>query len=257
MMAHKIKGLSPRQFKKYCALIYDECGIHLSEEKRELLNARIGKRLRGLNIDPEDYLKLILENPAERSRFVDAVSTNHTYFFRESNSFNYIDNGCRRIWCAAASSGEEPYSLAAYCINAGIDASIWATDISLSCLQKGRNGVYPMPSIRNIPPVILRKCFQKGRGRWEGYFRVKSEIRRRVQFGRFNLLKDQPPDERFDIVFCRNVMIYFDKVTKERVVHRLITVLKPMGYFIIGGAESLNGLQHSLRYIEPSVYQKP
>jgi chemotaxis protein methyltransferase CheR len=252
----QIKRLSRRQFQQFCALIYQECGISLSEEKRELLNARLGKRLRKLNIQPDAYLKLIAEDLEERSRFVDAVSTNHTFFFRESKSFKFIGPRCRRIWCAAASSGEEPYSLAAYCYHAGIDAQVWATDISDTCLQKGRNAVYPIQGSQYIPLEILKKCFQKGRNQWEGHFRVKPEIKRMVQFSRFNLLKDQPPDQQFDIVFCRNVMIYFDKETKESVVRRLIHVLKPLGYFIIGGAESLNGLQHSLRYIEPSVYQK-
>lgn len=256
IMPLKINRLSRRQFQQYCTLIYQECGINISEEKRELLHARLGKRLRKLNIQPDVYLKLILKDPDERGRFVDAVSTNHTFFFRESKSFKFIDPTCRRIWCAAASSGEEPYSLAAFCYNAGIETSIWATDISDTCLQKGRNAVYPMSDSVHISPEILKKCFQKGRNRWNGYFRAKPEIRRMVEFSRFNLLKDQPPEYRFDIVFCRNVMIYFDKATKESVVRRLINALKPSGYFIIGGAESLNGLEHPLRYIEPSVYQK-
>jgi chemotaxis protein methyltransferase CheR len=257
MIPFKAKGLSRRQFNQYCELIYRECGISLSEEKRELLNARLGKRLRRLNIQPDDYLKLILRDPGERSRFVDAISTNHTFFFRESKSFKFIDSSCRRIWCAASSSGEEPYSLAAHCYHQGIDAAIWATDISDSCLEKGRSAVYPIKGIEHIPIEILKKCFQKGRNQWEGYFRVRTEIRKMVQFSYFNLLKDQSPDQQFDIVFCRNVMIYFDQATKESVIHKLTNVLKPTGYFIIGGAESLNGLQHPLNYIEPSVYQKP
>lgn len=257
MQPYKISELSRSQFERYCAYIYNECGISLNQEKRELLNARMGKRLRQLRMQPDTYLELVQADIKERDRFLDAVSTHHTFFFRESATFGHIDPGCRSIWCAAASSGEEAYSLAAFCYDRGIGASIWATDISESCLQRCHQAVYPIGASQHIPPAILKKCFQKGRNRWEGYFRPKTEIRQMVRFNRFNLLKDQPPDQCFDIVFCRNVMIYFDKRIKERVIRSLIRAVRPSGYVIIGGAESLNGLDHTLRYIEPSVYQRP
>jgi chemotaxis protein methyltransferase CheR len=248
--------LTHRQFKKYCDIVYSECGIHLTEEKRELLNARIAKRLRKLCIPPDKYLALIQNDPGEMKNFLDAVSTNHTYFFRESKSFKYLDKGLNNIWCAASSSGEEPYSIAVYCMELGVQPSILATDISHSCLEKGRKAIYPMQCTTNIPKPILRRYFQKGQERWVGYIRAKTDIRRLVQFERFNLLKDKPPSINFDIIFCRNVMIYFDNPLKEFVVDKLSGVLKHGGYFIIGGAESLNGLKHSLKYIEPSVYKK-
>jgi len=251
-----LEKLSTRQFKKYCDIVYNESGINLTEEKRELLNARISKRLRKLCVPLGKYLSVIQNDSEEMKKFLDAVSTNHTYFFRESKSFKYLDKGCNDIWCAASSSGEEPYSIAMYCVELGFQPSILATDISNMCLEKGRNAIYPMQCTAKIPKHFLRRYFQKGQGKWDGYIRVKSDIRKTVKFQRFNLLKDQPPSKVFDIIFCRNVMIYFDNPSKEFVVAKLSECLKKEGYLIIGGAESLNGLNHTLKYIEPSVYKK-
>lgn len=251
-----MKKLSDSQFKKYCALVYREAGINLTGEKRELLNARLAKRLRKLEIDAKEYYERINHDPDELRIFLDAISTNHTFFFRESRSFAYLDSGPSEIWCAASSSGEEPYSLATYCLDKGFRPNILATDISVTCLEKGRKGVYPAQVLSNIPKHMLKAHFQKGQGKWEGYIRVKPEVQRMVNFERFNLLKDATPQKAFDMVFCRNVMIYFDSSTKEFVVEKLVRTLKPGGYFIIGGAESLSGLKHSLKYVEPSVYRK-
>lgn len=256
IMMDQPKRLTDRQFSQYCTLVYDECGIRLSQEKRALLNARIAKRLRCLNVSPDQYFDMIGRDPEERARFIDAVSTNHTYFFRESQSFKYLDAGCADIWSAACSSGEEPYSLAAHCLHLGGNPSILATDISDASLQKAMAGIYPGHCVQHIPAPILKTYFQKGLNGWSGTVRVKPQLLRAVTFKKFNLLKDEPPDMRFDMIFCRNVMIYFDACAKEKVVARLCDVLKPGGYFIIGGAESLNGLRHPLKYIEPSVYRK-
>ncbi len=257
-IAEAAKGRLPdRLFRQYCDLVYAQCGIKLNDDKRELLNARLGRRLRHLNASAEEYLSIIRTDATERERFVDAISTNHTFFFRESAAFKVIDAGCRHIWCAAASSGEEPYSLAAYCHFHSIRASILATDISASCLDKGRAGVYPLDSSRHIPVPILKQCFQKGTRQCHGMMRVKPEVKRNVRFERFNLLTDPVPNRTFDVIFCRNVMIYFDHPTKEKVVHKLCRALQKGGYFIIGGAESLNGLNHNLTYVSPSVYCKP
>ena len=255
-MVGRVKKLNDKQFIKYCQIVYDEAGINLSAEKRELLNARIAKRLRKLQIGADQYLKLIQKDPRELKVFLDAISTNHTYFYRESKSFKYLNDGPRDIWCAASSSGEEPYSLATYCMEMGFAPSILATDIAESCLKTARNAVYPMQRVNGVAPELLRRYFQKGHGRWEGYVRIKPEVRKIVHFDRFNLLKDSPTSRQFDMIFCRNVMIYFDKITKEKVVAKLYGALKPGGHFIIGGAESLSGLNHPLKYVEPSVYKK-
>lgn len=251
-----MKQLTKRQFKRYCDIVYNESGIKLNEEKRDLLNARIGKRTRKLGVQADKYLSIIENDSVELNLFLDAISTNHTFFFRESDSFKYLNQSCKNIWCAASSSGEEPYSLATYCLELGFAPSILATDISDSCLQKGRRAIYPQKCITNIPKLTLRRYFQKGMGKWESHVRVKQSIRKLVTFEKFNLLKDSPSSKIFDIIFCRNVMIYFDKPTKEAVVDKLSSVLKHGSYFIIGGAESFSGINHNLKYIEPSVYKK-
>ncbi|MCP4745050.1 MAG: protein-glutamate O-methyltransferase CheR [Desulfobacteraceae bacterium] len=250
------KKLSDKQFRQFSSLVYNECGICLTHEKQELLKSRLAKRLRLLNISHKQYYTMVLNDKIERSRFIDAISTNHTYFFRESRSFYYISPDCKHIWCAASSSGEEPYSVAAYCLNNGVKPLIWATDISETCLEKATRAIYPEQSQNSIPDDLLKKYFQKGIGRWNGYIRAKSCLRRMIRFKKFNLLKDVAPNRIFDIIFCRNVMIYFDTPTKEAVIQKLENVLGSKGYLIIGGAESLNGLKHSLKYIEPSVYKK-
>ncbi len=248
--------LNNRQFKKYCDLVYHEVGIKLTEDKRELLNARIAKQLRTQNTNPEDYFGMIQKDPAELRVFLDAVSTNHTYFFRESKSFEYLDKSCSKVWCAASSSGEEPYSLAIHCLERGFRPSITATDISDSCLMKGKGGIYSRQNVANIPLHILKAYFQKGHGKFLDYVKVKDNVRRMVNFKRFNLIKDMPSEGTCDIIFCRNVMIYFDNPIKINVVAKLAGVLRENGYLIIGGAESLSGLNHPLKYVEPSVYLK-
>lgn len=249
--------LTDRQFRKYCDLVYREAGINLTDEKRELLNARLSKRLRKTGIEAGAYFELIQKDADELLRFLDAISTNHTYFFRESKSFKYLASSHPNIWCAASSSGEEPFSLATYCLDQGFTPSILATDISMSCLAKGRRAIYPKQAVKNIPDHMLKAYFQKGKGKWDDYIKVKEKVIRLIRFDRFNLLKDVPDtSKRYDIVFCRNVMIYFDNPTKEFVVDKLCRVLRKGGYFIIGGAESLSGLNHSLKYVEPSVYLK-
>ncbi len=250
------KKISGSLFKQYCELVYSETGINLNESKMELLNARIAKRLRIHEIEPNVYLKKLMNDPVELRIFLDVISTNHTFFFRESKTFKYLDTSCEKIWCAASSSGEEPYSLAMYCLEKGFRPSIAASDISDSCLEKAKNGIYPMKSIDGIPRHMLKSYFRKGRGHWDGYVKVKDQLRTMVDYRRFNLIKDMPVNQTWDIIFCRNVMIYFDNTVKSQVVNKLGRVLRKNGYFIIGGAESLNGINHSLTYIEPSVYRK-
>jgi len=252
-----MEKLNDRLFKHYCDLVYQEAGINLTEDKRELLNARIAKRLRNKNVSAKDYFGIIKKDSIELREFIDAISTNHTYFFRESKSFTYLDGSCSSIWCAASSSGEEPYSLAIYCLEKGFRPSITATDISITCLEKGKKGIYSKQSVTNIPKHMLKAYFQKGNGKFRDFIKVKDDVRRMVKFERFNLIKDTPPKKACDIIFCRNVMIYFDSPTKIQVVNKLSRVLRGNGYFIIGGAESLSGLNHSLKYVEPSVYLKP
>ena len=250
-------NLTARQFKRFSDLVYQECGINLHDGKQQLLTARLGKRLRSTGVNSiAKYLKILEEDNQELINFLDAISTNHTYFFRENHHFECLQNGHFKIWCAASSSGEEPYSIAIDCLEKGFSPTILATDISTNVLRIAKGGVYPVERAKNVSQNILRKYFEKGKGKWDGYIRVKDDLKRMVTYKRYNLLTDSPLNKEFDVIFCRNVLIYFDTVIKEKVINRLYSSLKPNGYFIIGGAESLNNLKHKYKYIKPSIYRK-
>lgn len=249
--------VSAKQFKAFSHLVYQECGINLHDGKQQLLQARLAKRLRSTGIDSVDeYLKRLSRDDQERISFLDAISTNHTYFFRESHHFAILDPAHRHIWCAAASSGEEPYSVAMHCLENGFKPSILATDISTHVLRIGRNGIFPAERTKHVPTHMLKNYFKKGQGKWEGYVKVRDEVMKMVTFKRFNLVSDPLPPQEFDLIFCRNVLIYFDNDTKKKVIHKLCRGLKANGHFIIGGAESLNNIQHGYRYVSPSIYRK-
>ena len=249
--------LSKKQFKVISDLVYQHSGIHLHEGKETLLSARLAKRLRAKGmVLVEEYLKILESDPPEMIAFLDAISTNHTFFFRESHHFGCLQEKHTDIWCAASSSGEEPYSMAIHCREKGYSPFILATDISTRVLAIAAAGIYPMDKAKGIPSHLLRKYFQKGCGVFQGQIRVKEEIKKMVSFKRINLLEDSPPNHTFDVIFCRNVLIYFDKAAKETVLNKLYQVLKPKGYLVVGGAESLSSLRHPYSYVRPSVYVK-
>ena len=229
----------------------------MHDGKQQLLQARLAKRLRSTGIKSiDEYLKVLGNDNRELIDFLDTISTNHTFFFRESSHFECLQNNHLNIWCAASSSGEEPYSISIYCMEKGFRPTILATDISTNVLRIGERAVYPVERAKNMDSHLLRKYFQKGHGRWHGHIRVKDEIRRMVTFKRLNLVTEEIPNQEFDVIFCRNVMIYFDNIIKEKLINKLYNVLKPDGYFIIGGAESLSNLEHRYKYIKPSIYRK-
>jgi chemotaxis protein methyltransferase CheR len=253
--------LSREQHQKLAKIVYQETGIVLNEKKYSLLVARLSKRLRIKGMSSvSDYMDLISADPDEFNEFIDAVTTNHTFFFRENKHCEYIIRTLEKtkplkIWSAASSSGEEAYSIAVQLMANGFSFSIFASDVSDSMLDLGRRAVYPEDRVKQVPPSMLRTYFQKGQDQSKGYVRIKPEVRQRVTFDKFNLLSDTPQDA-FDIIFCRNVMIYFDSQTRQRVVDRLCRALKPGGHFFVGLSESLNGLAHPLTTILPSGYQK-
>ena len=219
--------------------------------------ARLSKRLRKTGIDSVDeYLKLLSQEGRELIDFLDAISTNHTFLFRESHHFEILKEGHLNIWCAASSSGEEPYSIAIDCLEKGFRPAILATDISTKVLRIAERGIYPFEKAKNATLQILKKYFQKGTGQWDGYIRANQILRKMVTFKRFNLISDPLSSQEFDVIFCRNVLIYFDDSTKTNVVNKLYQALKWDGYFIIGGAESLNNISHQYKYIKPRIYQK-
>ena len=253
--------LSPEQHQKLSRIVYRETGIVLNEKKYSLLVARLSKRMRKKAISSvSDYINLMSSDKDEFNEFIDATTTNHTFFFRENKHCEYIINTLEKtkplkIWSAASSSGEEAYSLAVQLLAHAFTFSIFASDVSDSMLSLGRRAVYPSDRVREVPSSLLHTYFQKGEDRWKDHVKVKPAVQKLVTFAKYNLLSDAPTDT-FDIIFCRNVMIYFDTPTRQKVVSSLCRALKPGGYLFVGLSESLNGLEHPLTAILASGYQK-
>jgi len=269
--------LKQADFQKISRLVYDQSGISLNEGKKELVKARLGKRLKEGNFTSfTDYYRYITteEGQDELILMLDSISTNLTYFFRESAHFDKLQsilppmmddklhNRQRKlqIWSAACSSGEEPYSIGIFArellAEKASSVSILATDISTRVLKTAVHGIFPKDRMKNVSDPILKKYFQYGSGKRVGLYRIKEDIRSMVRFLRFNLMASPPSDFVSDIIFCRNVMIYFDKPTQEKLINRLYKTLNAGGYFFIGHSESLTGLNHLFKYIGPSIYQK-
>jgi chemotaxis protein methyltransferase CheR len=273
-----VAELRDTDFEKISRLVYEKCGINLHEGKKELVSSRLGKRLREGNFKSfADYYRYVTteEGTDELVRMIDSISTNLTYFFREESHFQKMRTiftnrmskaGPRsrflksRIWSAGCSTGEEPYSLAITVKESTegwpLDVKILATDISTSVLKTASGGVYSEEKFKNISPAIVKKYFQYGCGKWAGSYRIKKDIRNMVKFVRFNLMEPPSSNNLFDIIFCRNVMIYFDKPTQSVLVNKFYDCLEKDGYFFIGHSESLAGLDHKFKYVEPSVYRK-
>jgi chemotaxis protein methyltransferase CheR len=266
-------GMEKAVFDKFRSLIFDTCGIHLSEQKEALVSARIGKRMRALNQDTYDgYFQQVVSDQSgnELRELVNAISTNVTHFFREARHFEFLSNlvselsgnGKRelRIWCAACSSGEEPYTIAMTALESmrqPMRLEIVASDISTKVLQIAKFGVYRDQDVRTVPADLMKKYFQKGVGRAEQLFRVKPELRDLVSFRQINL--STPPYAVAggqDAIFCRNVMIYFNHDLRRKLVHQFEQMLQPQGYLFVGLAESLTGVHPNLKAVEPSVYRK-
>ncbi|MCF6247422.1 MAG: protein-glutamate O-methyltransferase CheR [Desulfobacula sp.] len=260
--------LSKKDFKSLKDLIYSSSGIHLHEGKIELLKSKLAKRMRLTKKSYSDYLSYLHSTQREVIEFIDTVTTNHSFFFRENNSIEHIINQFKqypklhtkefKIWCAACSTGDEPYSVAVQLKEAGLSFSILATDISHTVLDVAQKAVYRDNKTQKIPLSILHRYFQKGSGKYKGFVKVKPEIKKHIQFDKFNLINDAPPPLKFDAVLCRNVMIYFDLKTSESVVNKLYQVLNTNGYFAIGNAESLMNMKHNFNSVKkiPSLYIK-
>lgn len=271
------KNLPDRVFQEFSQLVYDQCGINLHEGKKALLQARLNKRLRITGITSyEEYFRYITspENPREFINFLDSVSTNLTYFFRESQHFDFLDgimpellahkqkegNSKIRAWSAGCSTGEEPYSLA-MCVLAQIsdlirwDFRILATDISTRVLDVAYKGVYSEEKVQKVPLAMRQMHFRKVCENGVTDYEVGPQIKRIVTFRRLNLKDSYPFKGQFDFIFCRNVMIYFDKKTQEELVNKMASFLAPGGYLFVGHSESLTGLSHKLAYVRPAVYR--
>ncbi len=264
--------LSERDFKQFQRLIYETAGITLSETKKTMVSGRLAKRLREHCLEGyDDYLRLLAsgEAPGEVQAAVDLLTTNETYFFREPGHFDQLRmlaaeaarQGRRepfRVWSAASSSGEEAYSIAMVLADCcpRLPWEVFGSDISTRVLELAHSGHYPLARARNIPPDYLRRFCLRGIERQEGTVLVQRELRQRVRFAQVNLNGRLPNLGMFDVIFLRNVLIYFNGDTKRQVVARVLSQLRPGGHFFIGHSENLHGIGAAVASVKPSVYRK-
>jgi chemotaxis protein methyltransferase CheR len=270
--------LSDADYDFLCRLIYERSRIHLGHDKKILVASRLAKRLRHHGLKSYGEYCELLRSPAgaeELTFLIDRISTNHTTFFREQKHFDFIRDvvvpqwkAARRaepfrVWSAACSTGEEPYTLAIHLAEhfAPAEANRWtieASDISTRVLEIAQQGVYESDRLTGVSPELLRRNFQRGTNKWEGHFRVKDELRQRIHFHHLNLLDTAYPFAfQFDLILCRNVMIYFDRPTQEVLVSQLGAKLLPGSHLLVGHSESLSGVKHTLKMVHPAVYLKP
>jgi chemotaxis protein methyltransferase CheR len=269
--------LSDTEFSRLCRLVHRHAGIHLTDHKKELVRARLMKVLRGRSLASfQEYYDLVLadKSGAELACLLDALSTNLTAFAREPGHFQYLAQEIlpawrqgpgeplrQTLWSAGCSTGEEPYTLAMILMDTfpGEDLSqveIYTSDLNTQVLTQAERAVYPFARMEPLPPEWRQRFFQKGVREQEGFVRVKPEVRRLVHFFRFNLMDPFPFQEKMDVIFCRNVMIYFEKETQAKLVDKFFHCLRPGGYLFIGHSESLCNHRHQFTYVKPTIYRK-
>jgi len=270
------REISETEFKLLQDLVYREAGIWISYSKVPLLTGRLAKRLRHHQLKSfKEYYDLVVKSPDERIQMFDAISTNETRFFREPQHFEFLTSTilpawacdarsgrrCRkiRVLSAGCSTGQEPYSLAMVLLDqfpadSGWTIEIIAADLSTRALEIARTGIWPAEKASEIPLVYLKAFMLKGFANQAGKMKAGSEIRSLIQFLRLNLNAPCPLQGKFDLIFCRNVLIYFDRRSRERTVRRLTSFLSPDGYFFVGHAESLHTMSDFLKTAVPTVY---
>jgi chemotaxis protein methyltransferase CheR len=262
-------------FKAFAMLVYDKAGISLGESKEALVSSRVAKRMRTLGIEQGDYKTYLKQIEDDRTgeelvHFLDAISTNVTSFFRENHHFGFmaevlskwLAKGQKsfRIWSAACSSGEEPYSAAITFLEVcgkSADLKILATDISTKVLDKALKGIYEDDKVKTVPPVLRSRYFTKVNNGSSNLFEVVPALKQMVVFKRLNLSTPPfPMRGPLDIVFCRNVMIYFDNAVRTQLLSEIYRLLKPGGYLFVGHAESLTGIVSDFKVVKPATYIK-
>ncbi len=266
------------EFEFIRGLVYEHSRINLGPDKRELVSARLGKRLRATKLPSVGAYCRFLRSEhdgEELGHLIDVISTNHTFFFREMAHFDFLratvvsemkararaEHWPRlNIWSAACSSGEEPYSVAITldeCLGATWPWHIVCTDISNRILVKATAGIYREDTVDRLDPGRIRRYFQRGYGPQAGNYRVKPALRAGLSFQQLNLLEGPPAvSHPFHVIFCRNVMIYFDRPTQEELIQKLTQHLVPGGYLFVGHSESLTGIHHTLQTIQPAIYRR-
>lgn len=264
--------ITSAEFALFQRFIFQKAGITLSSAKESLVGGRLGKRLASCGVDSyQEYFRMLAsgEHPDEVQTAIDLLTTNETRFFREPKHFTLLAQlaaeararpaGRFRVWSAASSTGEEPYSIAMVLADR-LEGDTWevvGSDISTRVLERARIGHYPMERAADMPAHYLKRFCLKGLGRHEGTLLIERTLRSRVQFRQVNLNLPLPSLGMFDVIFLRNVMIYFNADTKREVVGRLLALLRPGGHFIIGHSESLHGIHTGLVTLGPSTYRKP
>ena len=259
-----------QDFKRVQKMIYDHAGISLSESKQELVYSRLSRRLRATGIDSfGEYLALLENNNAtEWESFTNALTTNLTSFFREAHHFPILADQMRKhkgsepftIWCSAASTGEEPYSLAMTAVDAfgsfSPPVTIIATDLDTNVLETAKAGVYAENRVEKVEPDMIKRFFLRGTGKQEGYVRVRKELRDMITFRQLNLLdKSWPIRTPQDVIFCRNVMIYFDKATQLEILKKFVPLLRQDGLLYAGHSESFYHAEAYFKLRGKTVYE--
>lgn len=267
--AGKEFDFTAHDFERVRVMIHERAGIALSTSKQEMVYSRLARRLRAIGTQSfADYLDRLESgnDESEWEAFVNALTTNLTAFFREAHHFPLLADHVRSaatpvsIWCSASSTGEEPYSIAiALCETFGTltpPAQIIATDIDTNVLASAAAGVYQMEKLEKLSPERLRKFFQRGKGAQSGYGRVRPELRKLITFEKLNLLSDHwPVSGPFDVIFCRNVMIYFDKATQGKILSRFAPLMKPSGILFAGHSENFLYLSDAFKLRGKTVYE--
>lgn len=278
VFSHSLVRMSGREFASLSRFIYEQCGIRMPEAKKTMLEGRLQKRLRVLGMksfaEYIDYLFDPAENSQELVLMIDHVTTNKTDFFREPDHFDYLRERVlpawwekyrtRRlmIWSAGCSTGQEPYTLAMvlqeFAANRpGFDFQILATDISTRVLEQARKAVYQEELLAPVPALFKTKYLLRSKDRQSGLVRIVPQLRAKVRFRRLNFLdSDFGLREPLDIIFCRNVIIYFDRSTQVRLLHRFYEHMRPGGHIFMGHSETLNGLEVPLVSVASTVYRK-
>ena len=262
-------AFSDLEFKHICKLIYERAGIHLTPSKKDMVYSRLARRLRANNISSfSDYLQIVETNSgSEREAFVNALTTNVTSFYREAHHFPVLAEHVRgltqrrpiNIWCNAASTGEEPYTIAMTMVDLFDSLTppvrIIATDIDTQALQKASNGIYSLEHAQKLPKEVLERFFLKGRDDKAGQVKVRKELRDLISFSQLNLQDKQWPIKgSFDAIFCRNVMIYFDKATQNKILQKFVPFMQKDALLFAGHSESLQGVNDMFKLRGKTVY---
>ena len=280
-MSAEVRDLTREDYELFRRLVYAKSGINLGEHKMQLVRARLGKRVRNGGYSSfREYYHKVEQDPTgeELSVLLDAISTNTTHLFRESRHFDLLKQILQRwaddkawtrqyntvrIWSAGCSSGEEPYSLIMTAHDAlrnhkNLSVKLLATDLSTQMLSQAALGIFDAHRVGTVPADYRQRYLRAVTHQGQSCLQVVPELRRLITFARFNLMTPTFPFKHgFHVIFCRNVMIYFDKATQETLVNKYAGQLQAGGYLMIGHSESLNNLQHPLNYVEPTVYRKP